>query len=128
MKAPRPDRSRPSSTRLTGCPIQLVAVDDNPTVAASLTRSSSMPPDLSRSAVRASSDRRPDPAPALGYTRATSPSRRADMASMKLAALALGLAINLSLPASVVADCLQDRSGEVICGGGPCLRDVNGEV
>ena len=50
------------------------------------------------------------------------------MASMKLAALALGLAINLSLPAWVVADCLKDRSGEVICGGGPCLRDVNGEV
>jgi hypothetical protein len=50
------------------------------------------------------------------------------MASVKLAALALGLALSLSLPASVVADCLKDRSGAVICGGGPYLRDINGEV
>src|SRR5580765_5559194 len=86
-----------------------------------------MPPDLSRSAIRASSDRRPDPSPALGYTRATSPRRKPWHACSWLH-FALGLAVGLSLPVSVLADCLKDRSGEVICGGGPCLRDVNGEV
>jgi hypothetical protein len=50
------------------------------------------------------------------------------MATMKLAALALGLAISLLLSAPAVADCAKERSGQVICGGGPCLRDVNGEV
>jgi hypothetical protein len=50
------------------------------------------------------------------------------MARVKLAVLALGLATSLSLSASAVADCLQDRSRQVICGAGPCLRDVNGEV
>ena len=50
------------------------------------------------------------------------------MTIMKLAALALGLATSLLLSAPAVADCLKDRSGVVICGGGPCLRDVNGEV
>src|SRR5688572_8901962 len=46
----------------------------------------------------------------------------------KLAALALGLVISLALSAPAVADCLQDRSRQVICGGGPCFRDVYGEV
>ena len=54
------------------------------------------------------------------------------MARMKLAALALGLAAGLSLSASAAADCLKDRSGEVICGGGQCLgsvlRTINGET
>jgi uncharacterized low-complexity protein len=48
------------------------------------------------------------------------------MANMTLAAL--GLATSLSLSAPAVADCLKERSGQIICGGGPCLRDVNGEV
>jgi hypothetical protein len=50
------------------------------------------------------------------------------MVTMKLPALAFGLAISLSLSAPAVADCLQERSGQVVCGAGPCLRDVNGEV
>ncbi len=44
------------------------------------------------------------------------------MTIMKLAALALGLATSLLLSAPAAADCLKDRSGAVICGGGPCLR------
>jgi hypothetical protein len=46
----------------------------------------------------------------------------------KLAALAVGLAAVVCLGGPVAADCLKDRSGQVICGGGPCLRDIGGEV
>ena len=41
-----------------------------------------------------------------------------------------GLAVmaGLLLPSLATADCQTNRSGEVVCGAGPCVRDLKGSV
>src|SRR5262245_18264270 len=50
------------------------------------------------------------------------------MVRVKPAVLAIAVAIGVSTVPSASADCMKERSGEVICGGGPCLRDLYGVV